>query len=333
MNYPESKKILAEVKKAKRILLNCHRSPDPDSIGSALAMYSVLRKMGKKVDIVCSSEDLFLPLNYLKDFKEIKKGIDFTKLKYSDYDLFITLDSSSWDMVAGKKELEIPKINIVVIDHHKTNTRYGKINLVDDKVTSVGELLFWIFKDWRISISKPVANYLMVAIIGDTGAFRYPGSTEKTFKVASELMKVGADKDEAIFHIYRSEPFDLIRFYGEVLSRIEIDKAGKFVWAAVPYKVYQKLNTPIFAKESAASLFTQVVDETDFGFLAVELERNKLAISFRSRTGFDTSVIAKSLGGGGHIYASGAKIENMQFDKAVEKLLEVTRKYAKKGKK
>jgi len=80
-------------------------------------------------------------------------------------------------------------------------------------------------------------------------------------------------------------------------------------------------------------LFTQVVDETDFGFLAVELERNRLAISFRSRTGFDTSVIAKSLGGGGHIYASGAKIENMQFDKAVEKLLEVTRKYAKKGKK
>jgi len=333
MNYRESKTILAEIKKAKRILLNCHRGPDPDAIGSALALFSVLTKMGKKVDIVCPNEILYESLKYLSDYKEIKKGVNFATFDFSKYDLFITLDSSSWGMVTGEKEISIPKIPLVVIDHHKTNTRYGNINLVDKKVTSVGELLFLVFEDWGIEVNKLTANYLMIAIIGDTGAFRYPGSTERTFKVASKLMQKGADKDEAIFHIYRSEPFNLMKFYGEVLMRTKLDKKGKFIWAAIPYEVYKKLGKPASAKESASSLFTQVVDETEFGFVAVETERDKLAVSFRSRTGFDTSKIAMTLGGGGHVYASACKVEGLAFDKAVKKVLAVARKYAKKSKK
>jgi phosphoesterase RecJ-like protein len=332
MNYTESKKILAQAKEAKSILLNCHRGPDPDSIGSALAMLRVLKQMKKQVDIVCPSEILFDPLKYLADYKKIKGGVDFSNFDFSKYDLFITLDSSSWGMVTRNEKLPIPDIPINVIDHHKTNTRYGDINLVDRNTTSVGEMLFRVFKDWGVKLDKLTANYLLVAIIGDTGAFKHPGSTGRTFEVASELMAAGADKDEAIYNIYRSLPLDLIKFYGEVLTRIQIDKKGKFVWAAIPNTIYKKLNKPQSAKESAASLFTQVVDGTEFGFLAVELEKGKLSISFRSRTGFDTSNIAKHLGGGGHVYASGATITDLSFEKAVDKLLKVTRKYAKKGK-
>jgi phosphoesterase RecJ-like protein len=207
------------------------------------------------------------------------------------------------------------------------------INLVDDQMNSVGEILYLVINDWGVDINKKVATDLLTGIIGDTGAFRFPGSTEKTFKIAEELMRRGADKDKIVFHIYRSEPFNLIKFYGEVLSGLNLDSKGKFVWIAIPYEKYKTLGKPAAAKESAASLFAQIVEGTEFGFIAVETEKDKLAVSFRSRTGFDTSTIAMALGGGGHIYASACKVEGLAFDKAVKKVLAVARKYAKKSKK
>src|SRR3989304_2761044 len=146
MNYPLSQKLLEEIKKAKKILVNCHRGPDPDSIGSALALYEILTGMGKDVRVVCPSEVSQLNLDFLENFKKIET-IDFSKFDFSDYDLFIALDSSSWDMVSENKEMKVPDISIIVIDHHKTNTKFGGINVIDDKTTSTGELLFLIFED------------------------------------------------------------------------------------------------------------------------------------------------------------------------------------------
>jgi len=330
MNYPESQLILEEIKKANKILLNCHRSPDPDSIGSTLAMRKVLIGLGKTVKVICPSPELYENVNYLEGFGEIQKSVDFTKFDFSEYDLFLTLDSASLSQVVGLKDYNPKNIKIIVIDHHLTNDKYGEINLIDDKVTSVGELLYLIFKDWSVEIDKNTADCLMAGIVGDTGAFRYPGADKKTFKIIGELMEIGADKDRAIHELYRSEPFELIKFYGEVLSRVQIDKEYGFVWSAIPYEVYEKLGKPSLAKESAASLFAQVVKDTDFGFIALEQEKGKLSISFRSRSGLDTSKIAKELGGGGHVYASGGKIEGLPFEEATQRVLATCRKYANK---
>lgn len=331
MNYEKSVEILEEIKKANKILVNCHRSPDPDSIGSALALRRVLISMGKQVEVICPSDELFANVSYLEGYKEIQKGVDFSTFDFSKYEIFITLDSSSWDMVSGKKDFLPKGIIIITIDHHLTNKMDGDFNLVDNKVTSVGELLFLVFNDWKSEIDKEIADCLMAGIVGDTGAFRYPGSNERTFKVVGKLMGLGADKDRAIQEIYRNEPFELIKFYGEVLTRMKIDESRKFVWSAIPFGVYRKLGKPATAKESSASLFAQVVKGTEFGFVALEEKKGKLAVSFRSRTGFDTSQIALELGGGGHIYASGATVEGLSFDRAVDKVLAVARKYAKRN--
>lgn len=331
MNYSESQLILDEIKKANKILLNCHRSPDPDSIGSALALQEVLIDLGKEVCVLCPSDELYENVNYLVGYEKIKKSTNFSKFNFDEYDLFITTDSASLSQVSRLKDFKLNNIKTIVIDHHFTNDKYGEINLIDDKVTSMGEMLFLIFEDWGIELNKNVADCLMAGIVGDTGAFRYPGANDRTFKIVGRLMELGADKDMAVHALYRSEPFELIKFYGEVLLRVQIDYDHKFVWSAIPYEIYEKLGKPSMAKESAASLFAQVVEGTDFGFIALEQEKGKLAISFRSRTGLDTSKMAEELGGGGHVYASGAKIEGLSFDEAVEKVLSVCRKYAKKS--
>src|SRR4030042_2541998 len=333
MNYQETTQIVEEIKSVKNILVNCHRGPDPDSIGSALAMYRVLKNMGKRVEIICPSGELYESLNYFTDYKDIQKNIDFSKFDFSKFDLFITLDSSSWDMVSARKAVPIPEIKIIVIDHHLTGTKYGSLNLIDDKVTSTGELLYRIIKDLSLNIDSDTANYLMAAIVGDTGAFRFPGSTVETFLAAADLMNLGADKDKITENIYRNEPFTLIKFYGEILTNLKLDPEGRFVWVALPYETFKKFGKPQLARESAASLFAQVVQDTVFGFFAVEQEEGVLSVSFRSRTGFNTSKIAFELGGGGHIYASGAKIIGLPYDEAVEKLLETVRKSVKEEKK
>lgn len=330
MNYQESPSILEEVKKAQKILVNCHRGPDPDSIGSALSLKLVLEDMGKDVTVVCVSEELYENVNYLKGYSDIKKGVNFNKINLEEYDLFVSPDSSSVDQITDIKEFAFNKIKTISIDHHKSNTRFGNINLVDPVITSVGELLFKVYSDWQIQISKDVADCIMAAMVGDTGAFRYPGVGIGTYKTVISLMEIGADKDFAVQKLYGSEPYELIKFYGQALTLVKIDKEHRFVYSAIPYNVFEAAGKPSNAKESAASLFCQIVENTDFGFIALEKENGKLSVSFRSRSGFDTSKIAVELGGGGHIYASGASVSGLSFNDAVEKVLSVCRKYATK---
>lgn len=328
MNYKTSQEILEEINKANKILLNCHRGPDPDSIGSALALSYALEKMGKNTEIICPSEKLYDELSFLRDYEKIKKDVNFSTFDYSKYDLFICQDSSSWDMVSGSKEISIFDIPIIVIDHHKTNTNFGVINLVDSKSSSVGELLYEIIKDWSIEIDKDIATALLTAIIGETGIFKYPNTEVNTIKIAAELMTKGADKDLIIARVYRSVKFNLIKFWGETLMRVVIDEKGKFIYSAVPYSVFESLGKPDYAKESVCDLFAQITEGTEFGIMMLETEPEKLSISLRARNTFDTSKIAQELGGGGHRAASGAKIVGLTFDEAVKKVLDVTRKYA-----
>lgn len=330
MNYKESIYVLEEIKKAENILINCHRGPDPDAIGSALAMSNVLQSMGKSVDVICPSENLYKGVSFLKSYENIKKSINFKEINYSNYDLFIALDSSNWGMVTSEKNIPIPPIPLIVIDHHHTNTKYGSVNLIDERASSVGEIIYRVFTDWQVELDKVTSTALLTAIIGDTGLFRYPNSTDKTYKAVLGLLEKGAEKELIILNLYRNNDINLLRFWGEVLNRLEIDEKYKFVYSAVPYDIYKKYNKPENAKESACDLFAQSTRNMEFGFMALETERNILSVSFRSKGDFDTSKVAIKLGGGGHKAASGAKIVGKTFNEALDLILRMVRKHAKK---
>lgn len=329
MNYKESIDILKKIEKADNILLNCHRGPDPDGIGSSLALKAVLEKMGKSVDVICPSNKISSQVDYLRDYKDIKTGIDFNNFPFDVYDLFISLDTPNLSLMTGSDKSKEPKIDTVIIDHHYISTTKGGIRLIDEKATSVGEMLYLIFEDWVIDIDKNISECLLTSIIGDTGALAYPNVTPQTLRITAKLMDMGVNKDVITSRIYRNEDFSMIKFWSEVLSLTQIDKEHKFIYAFIPYEVYSKYENLDDAKAKTASLFAPIVSGTNFGFIAVEEKPKYVSISLRGRTEFDTSKIAKELGGGGHKVASAAKIENISFDEASEKILSVARKYAK----
>jgi phosphoesterase RecJ-like protein len=328
MNYEESEKILDEIKKANKILVNCHRGPDSDSVGSALALYEVLSSMGKLVE-VASPSDIPSDLTFLRNSHLIKK-VNFTSFDIGAYDLFLIVDSSTYGFATGIKGVEKPPINSIVIDHHFSNDKFGDLNLVDASATSTGELLYKIFEDWGVVIGKDAAECLLTGIIGDTGCFQYQNVGKETLEIAAKLIEFGADKDKIIYNIYRNIEFKEVKMWGKFIEKMNLEPEYNFIWSAISYAEYKDFGEYPYAKEDAANLFFPIVKGTDFGVVMVEASPNTLSVSFRSRSGFDVAKIAEEVGGGGHKVASGAVIEGVPFNEAVEKVVSVARKHAKK---
>lgn len=326
MNYKKSGEILEKINKSSKILINCHRGPDSDSVGSATAMATALKKIGKEVTVICPS-DIPQDLMFLKGSNEIIR-VNFTSFDFSNFDLFIILDSSNYSLVTGMKDAPSPTIDSIVIDHHFSNDCFGKINLVDSESTSTGEMLFKIFEDWKFEIDSDIAESLLTGIIGDTGTFQYAGVGAKTLKIAANLIEKGADKDKIVFNLYRNIEFKEIKMWGKFIEKMMIEDG--FVWSAIPYSVYKDFGEYSYAKEDVANLFFPIIKNTEFGIVMIETSENTLSVSFRSRRNFNVSVIAEEVGGGGHKLAAGARIENLPFDQAVAKVLSAARKHVQK---
>lgn len=329
MNYQGSQKILEEIKEAKKILINCHYKPDPDGIGSALAIYLALKKIGDfEIDLICPSKppDSY---NYLPSFEKIKQ-INYSEADFSRYDLWIVPDAANWWQISGILDFIPPKLKVINFDHHETNEVGFENSIVSKGLSSTAELLYDVFEDWGITLDKDMATALLSGIIGDTGVFRYTNVTSQTLEIGKILMDLGADKNLVVMRTYGSIPFNEMKFWGRILDLMQFEKDYNFVWVAVSLKEYEKYGRPSEAKSASASNFASIVDGTDFGIIIVEEKKDFVTCSFRSRGDFDISKMAAELGGGGHKEAAGARIIGLNFKDAVKKILDVAKKYAKK---
>ncbi len=330
-NYLESQEILEEINKAKKILINLHRGPDPDSFACAFGLYYFLCSLGKEVDVVLTkTSELSSQLSTVEESQFVKL-VNYSKFDFSKYDLFISPDSGSWQQIVDNPDAKIPNIPIVVIDHHESNDKFGKINLVDSKAASCAQIIYLLFKDWEFFIDTKMANLLMTGIIADSGGFAF-SNDPVVMRVAADLMELGADKVKIINDMFRTKKFSEVKAWGEYLLRMKLDSEYKFVWTAISYEDYIKLKIPAKASSMVATQFSSIIDGTDFGIVMTEDEKNSLKIGLRSRSHIDVSKLGEQLNGGGHKMAAGGMISGLPFEKAVETVLETARKYAKENK-
>jgi len=321
-NYPSSASILDEIKRANNILINVHRNPDLDSIGSATAIYQALTKIfKKKVTLVCPHE---IPEN----FKFLKGADNVETVDFSDwagksrpYDLFLILDSGSYNIVTGSKEIKLPDVKKIIIDHHKTNnwTDY-LLRLLDEKSSSTCEIIYQLFLDWGIEIDRDMATSLFSGIAGDTVFFKYGENAKKTFKIATELLDKGADKNKLIDQVFDNFDFGLVQLIGEFLTKMQ--KGDGYIYSILDNKTFIKFGKQRGAREIVANLFARSIKGFDFGIMAIEYEKDKFAVSFRSKKDTDVSEIAKRFGGGGHKNAAGATIHG-NIDQVIKKIKEI----------
>lgn len=328
MNYKDSKLVLDIIKKSEKILINCHRSPDPDSVSSALSMAHVLSKLGKNNVTVISPEEIPNNCKFLPDSDKIRK-VDFDKFDFENYDLLIILDSGNWDQVTGGDAIKKSKIKVAMIDHHDTNPGYGKPFILDPKASSACEVLERVYEDFGIKFDETLSTILLTGMIADTASFQTEDVTLETLETVTKLVGFGAERSKILFHLYKSKPLDELLLMGEMLSRSTKDEVGAFVWTAIPKSLSEKYPKSHDAKVFIANSFMQSVAGTDFG-IVMEEKDEFLSASFRSRTDFDVAKIAEALGGGGHKAAAATRVYGLPFDEAVEKVLQTARKYAKR---
>jgi bifunctional oligoribonuclease and PAP phosphatase NrnA len=329
MNYEKSLIILEEIKKAKKILINCHYKPDADGIGSGLAIYLALKKLGNfEIELICPSK-ISESYNYLPGFEKIKQ-VNYSEFDFSKYDLWIIPDAANWWQISGVLDFAPPKIKVINFDHHETNEVGFENSIVSKGLSSTTELLYDVFEDWGVELNKDMATALLSGVVGDTGVFRYTNVTSKTLEIGKKLMDLGADKNLIVMKTYGSIPFNEMKFWGRILDLMQFEKEYNFVWVAISLEEYEKYGRPVEAKSASASNFASVVEGTDFGIIIVEEKKDFVTCSFRSRGNFDISKMASELGGGGHKEAAGARIIGLSFDDAVKKVLDVARKNAKK---
>lgn len=321
--------ILAEIQKAKSILLHCHPSPDPDSVCSALAMKFALESLGKKVTVIQGDSPIPDAFMHFPGAKDILKN-NFLEINQSDFDLFIVLDSASLDRITSKAPINIlNSLKLINIDHHKTNPNFGMINLVVSSYPATAQILFDLFNEWKIVIDRNIATNLFMGIYTDTGGLKYSGTTPQTFAVAGELVKIAPDFQKIISDMENSNTPDFITFQGLSFNSLETYLDGKLAMTSVSNEslVEKGINAKEISSSDISSILRTVIGwDIDVALVEYEPGKNKASFRTRDENKYDVSRLAASLGGGGHKAAAGATLIMCLEDakkKVVEKVKEL----------
>jgi len=295
-------KIIGEIKDrldaAKKIVIASHVRPDGDAIGSLLGLGLALRYAGKAVQMILA-DGVPSSFKYLEGSKFIEKE------PKGDHDTFITVDCADFKRT-GKifENFGQPDINI---DHHKTNEKFGKLNLIEAEEVATSAILTNYLPVWGFAITQPIAAALLTGIITDTLGFRTSNITPEALRQAATLMETGVDMPEIYMHSLVRKSFPAARYWGAGLSTLQ-SKNG-IVWGTLTV-ADRKLAG--YGGNDDADLINMIsaIDGNKVGMVFVEQNNNHVKISWRAlEAGVDVSKVAKHFQGGGHAAAAGADIE------------------------
>jgi phosphoesterase RecJ-like protein len=325
---PQASKILKAIKKSKRILLHCHPSPDPDSVGSALAMKYALEQLGKKVTIIQGDSEIPQAFMHFPGVGGIEKK-SFSEVDLTKFDLFIIQDSGSPEMISRKNKPTFPlPIRTIVIDHHDSNKAYADINLIDAPAPSVTYILYKLFQEWNIKITPEIAANLFIGLYTDTGGFKYSVTGGNALTMAAELAHVFPAYPKLVFEMENSHEKEEIYVQAIALHSIQTFHNDHLAVSAVSKKSLDEkgVSAEALSQGYIASILKSVIG-WDVAVCMVEVEAGTIKMSFRTRDAekYDVSKLAVALGGGGHKGAAGAVL-TMPLSEAVEKVVETTKK-------
>ncbi len=295
------------------ITIITHIRPDGDTLGCAYALYHALKSKGKRVQVVCESE-ISPRYRFLSDGKANIDGEVFGNVVCVD----IAVPS-----LAGKKYEEFAKNADIVIDHHPTNTYYGKHNLVRDNAAACGEIIYDIV-DEMDCIDKTIADCLYTAISTDTGCFVYASTSSYTHMVASKLADAGAEianLNKLLFRTKTSTAFEMER---RALDSLEYFYNGSIVCMLIKNDWIKELLATEDDMEGLSSIPTQIEGVKGSATFR-QIGQNEYKLSVRTDGTISASDVCAIFGGGGHKMAAGCTMhgeyDNLKIEMA-DKLFE-----------
>ena len=299
--------ICDRVRAAQRPVILTHANPDADAVASALGMAELCAQLGH-APVLVTAGDHALPENlcFLPGAECLLVSDDAA---IREADLLILVDCADTSRLGPLFYRLAPELErrreLLNIDHHVTNTRFGTLNLVVPEASATAEIISDIFQATGLAIERPVATVLLAGLYGDTLGLRTPSTTPGTLRAAAALIELGADLDTIVDNLFRLKPFSTVRLWGEALQRAEW--RGALVWTAIYPDMIERAGAERAEAEGLVNFLAGVVGARASALLYQE--EDGWRVSMRSLAD-DVSVseLAGRHGGGGHPRAAGCRL-------------------------
>jgi len=317
------KEVAEAIRKYDNYIIAAHINVEGDAIGSELAIFYLVKQLGKNAVVVNSDP---VPDRYrflLGADKVVIAGAERPK----GYENVIVVDCPTIERsgsVAGLISGAKVKINI---DHHVSNENFADFNWVEADASSCGEMIFRLYKKLGLNINEDIATMLYVAMLTDTGSFRYDSTTNETHKIAGELIKLGVHPSKVAEKVYKRKSLGDIELLSKALSTITLADNGRISYIYVTKEMLDTTKTTPDMTDGFVN-YARSIEGSEISIFFREDVKNSgnIHVGFRSKGRANVNVLASKFGGGGHPKASGCLIKG-DLDKVIKKVLQVAEEF------
>jgi len=314
------KQAYKKIQEAKNILLVTHERPDGDALASVCALVDLLEKFEKKYTAFCYDK----PTTNFSFLPHVEKIIsEKNKINFSKFDLIIVLDCGNLKRTRLTQEIQsIPllvrksfalraqpseseKVFIIEFDHHPKTDDYADLEIRLPEASATAEILYYLFKINKIRLNKNIATCILTGILTDTSNFLYPGTSDKTTSIASEMLVYGAQFTKIMKKTWQNKNIKAMKLWGIVLSRLEINKKYNIAFSILTKEEIKKYKGDEDILDGIANFLGNLADVKATLLLREEDDNNIKGSLRSSHPKTDISKLATILGGGGHPKASG----------------------------
>lgn len=297
------KKIQSMIDAYQSFFLISHIHTDGDALGSILAFYHYLIRLGKKVEAAVPGE---IPAQYkfLPGIKTVNRLNEQETLEYiHQAEVTFILDISALERMERWYEPVMQSKAIkICIDHHPGSCLNVDFAFIDDRRIATAEIIYEFFQTIGAELNKEIALNLYTGILSDSGSFRFEGTSTFTLAMAAELTKFGIDPARIYRQVYEHSNKAQLRFWGHVLSNIQWE--DHIDWAVVTRQTMGRFGVTIEDMNGLVDIIRR--DATaDVFIMFVENSNKEIMVGLRSKNGFNVREIARMFGGGGHFHAAG----------------------------
>lgn len=304
-------KIWKVIKSNRTFFVTGHVHPDGDTVGSELALLNLLSRLGKKV-IAANTDPVPAGLSFLPNVKRIRAVSKMPGV----YDAAIILECSTPERMGGIINLKSQIKNCVInIDHHLQGDKFGDINLIDPKASSISELIYYLFKCGGLEPTQDEATSLYAGLVTDTGRFQFSNTTAQSHLVAAGLINYGVEVAKVNELLFNIRDLGFLKTLGKALETITLALEKKMALITIK----NPGNTAEF--DEIVNYGLMIPSVSVVALLRPGDKKNDVKISLRSKDNINVSSVAKHFGGGGHRNASGCNITGT-FEQARKRILQ-----------
>jgi bifunctional oligoribonuclease and PAP phosphatase NrnA len=290
-----------KIANADVVALACHVNPDGDALGSMLGMLHVLRGAGIKA--VASFPSPFQTAPHYRDLPGLELLSDPADFP-TDASVMVTFDCGSISRLGDLEPAAKGARELIVIDHHISNDRYGSINLIEPTAAASGVVVQRLVDAMGLPLCRDAAVCLYAALICDTGRFQYETTTTEVFDLARRLTEFEIPVQSLSRSLFEEHRFAYLQLLGEALGNAHLVREQKFVWTAITQDMLKRHDVTLDEVEGLIDILRRA-EEAEVTCVLKEEEDGTVRASLRSLGDVDVRRVAEAHGGGGHRFAAG----------------------------